>query len=437
MLATAVIAACVIAVTVSLDPGRGRRVGPLELAALVAAVAALAVLLSGAVDADELAAGGASPAVLLLLPGLVAFAAAVAAARLLPVVGRSAARRGRGSGTRLAGVSLARSPGAAGIAVAFLALAIALAGLAEAYRSTLATGERDQAAFAVPTDVVVREDLRSLVPCFEAAPLERYASLPGVEAVHPVTRLSASAGPAAVGLRGDRARRPTGRASLVAALAGRMGRDAATASRSSIATDGPTELRGARAARLGARARGRPGLLAYRAIVEQPDGRFRTLELGSADARQPRVLRGRLPQAARGGRLVALELVAPRLVDRGADAGIALRGTTTPPHPRVSLDGWIGEGGVDVSGATSDTGTIGIDYAVTAQRRARVRPRQPNDGNPPAAAVTPALGELAGGVGGIAAAADRRRDGRRPGRGRRRADPGHHRETRSSPTRAR
>ena len=399
-LATAVIAACVIAVTVSLEPGRGRRVGPLELAALVAAVAALAVLLSGAVDADELAAGGASPAVLLLLPGLVAFAAAVAASRLLPVVGRTAARRGRGSGARLAGVSLARSPGAAGIAVAFLALAIALAGLAEAYRSTLVTGERDQAAFAVPTDVVVREDLRSLVPVLRAAPLERYASLPGVEAVHPVTRLSASAGPTAsvsgvtvLGVPRDALR-------SLPLWRGEWGvtRDGLA---DAIAIDGPTELRGARLRGSELVLEVDRGLLAYRAILEQPDGRFRTLELGSADAQQPKVLRGRLPQAARGGRLVALELVAPRLVDRGADAGIALRGTTTLRIPGVSLDDWIGEGGVDVSGATSDAGAVGIEYAVTAQRHARVRPRQPSDGNPPAAAVTPALGELAGGVGGM------------------------------------
>ena len=196
-LATAVVAAAVIAVTVSLAPGRRGRLGTLDLAAVVALLAALAIVLSGAVDADDLASGGAAPATLLVLPGLVAFAVAVGASRLLPAVGRLAARRGRRGSARLAGVSLARSAGAAGIAAAFLALAVALAGLAETYRSTLQTGERDQAAFAVPTDVIVREDLRSLVPVLRAAPLERYAAIPGVEAVHPVTRLTASAGPAA------------------------------------------------------------------------------------------------------------------------------------------------------------------------------------------------------------------------------------------------
>jgi hypothetical protein len=395
---TAVLAACVIAVTVSLDPGRRRGVGPLEVAAVAAAVAALALLLSGAVDADELAAGGASAAVLLVLPGLVAFAAAVAASRLLPLAGRTASRRGGGSATRLAGVSLDRSPGAAGIAVGFLALAVALAGLAEAYRSTLATGERDQAAFAVPTDVVVREDLRSLVPVLRAAPLERYAALPGVEAVYPVTRLTASAGPAAavsgvtvLGVPPDALR------SLP------LWRDEWGATRGAfadaIAATGPTGLRGVplRGSELVLEVD--RGLLSFRGIVRQPDGRFRMLDLGSAEAGRASVLRGRLPEAARGGLLVAIELVAPRLVDRGADAGIALRGTTRLRIPGTSLAGWIGEGGVTVAGRSSSA-EVRVAYAVTGQRHARVRPRQPSDGNPPAVAVTTALGELAGGVGG-------------------------------------
>ncbi len=138
-LAVAVLAALVIAVTVSLEVRRRGRIGPLEIAAGAAVVAVLAVLASGSVDAGELASGGAAPAVLLLLPGLVAFAAAVVASRFLPGAGRLLARRGARD-VRLAGVSVARSPGAAGIAAAFLALAVGLAVLAVAYRSTLADG---------------------------------------------------------------------------------------------------------------------------------------------------------------------------------------------------------------------------------------------------------------------------------------------------------
>jgi hypothetical protein len=397
-LATAAAATLVIALTVSLEPGRRSRLRLLDLAAVAALVAALGILWSGSVDADDLAAGGAAAATLLLLPGLVAFAVAVGASRLLPAVGRLAARRGQGNSARLAGVSLARSAGAAGVAAAFVALAVALAGLAEAYRSTLEQGERDQAAFAVPTDVVVREDLRSLVPVLTAAPLERYAAIPGVGAVHPVSRLTASAGPAAsvsgVTVLGVSA----------AALRGEpLWRDDWGATRGAVADAverrGPTGLRGPTLTGGELVLEVAAGLLSYRAIVAEPDGRFRVLELGAADPRRASTLRAPLPRGAQGARLVALELVAPRLMDRGADAGIALRGVTTVRIPGVSLAGWIGEGGVTAS-SSLDSGARRIAYAITTQRRARFRPRQPTDEDPPAAVVTPAIGALAGGVGG-------------------------------------
>ncbi|HET9243966.1 MAG TPA: FtsX-like permease family protein [Gaiella sp.] len=398
-LGTAVVAAAVIAATVSVDPERSRRVGPLELAALAAALVAVGILWSGAVDADELGSGGAAAAVLLLLPGLVAFAVAVAAWRLLPFVGRTAARRGWGSASRLAGVSLARAPGAAGIAVAFLALAVALAALAEAYRSTLAAGEREQAAYAVPTDVVVREDLRALVPVLQAAPLRRYRSLEGVEAVHQVTRLTASAGPAAsvsgvtvLGLPAEAIR------SLP------LWRDEWGGTRDEVAQAieprTPVALRGPLL-------RGRdvvvevgPGLISLRALVLRADGSLAAVEVGEADPGRAKVLRASLPRGTEGGRLLGIELVAPRLVDRGADAGVPLRGTTTLRIRGVSLDGWIGEGGVTVSNVTFDSGAKGIEYAITSQRHARFRPPQVVDTAPPQALVTPALADLAGGSGG-------------------------------------
>ena len=301
-LATAVVTAAVIGVAVSLEPGRRGRLGTLDLAAVVALLVALGIVISGAVDPDELASGGAAAATLLVLPGLVAFAVAVGASRLLPAVGRLAARRGRKGSARLAGVSLARSAGAAGIAAAFLALAVALAGLAEAYRSTLRTGERDQAAFAVPTDIVVREDLRSLVTVLRAAPLSRYAAIPGVEAVHPVTRLTASAGPAAAvsgvtvlgvppaALRSE----PLWRDEWGASRA-----DAADA----IERDGRDGLRGPILRGSDLALEVGPGLLSFRALLEQRDGRFRALELGAADPDRPSTLRARLPRDAQGSRL--------------------------------------------------------------------------------------------------------------------------------------
>ncbi len=396
-LAVAVLAALVIAVTVSIDVRRRSRIGPLEVAAGAAVVAVLAVLASGSVSAGELAAGGAAPAVLLLLPGLVAFAAAVVASRFLPGAGRLLARRGARD-ARLAGVSVARSPGAAGVAAAFLALAVGLAVLAVAYRSTLQTGERDQAAYAVPADVVVREDLRALVPVTRAAPLPRFAAIPGVEASYPVLRSAASAGPAAsvsgvtvLGLPGGAIRSlPLWRGNWGTSKEGLA---------DAVAPDGPTALRGVRVNGATVRLAVGPGLVSYRATIEQPDGSFRLVELGRPDGDRSAVLSADLPAQARGGRLVSLTLVPPRIIERGSDEGVALRGTTTVRLLGASLAGWLGDGGVTVSGASGQPGSLRVAYALTPQRVGRVRARQPADDAPPDAAVTPALARLVGGVG--------------------------------------
>ena len=397
-LGVGVVAALVIAMTVSLDMRRRGRVGPLDLAAVAALVAVLAILASGSVDAGELAAGGVAPVVVLLLPGLLAFAAAVAASRLLPAVGRLLGRRGS-ENVRLAGVSVARAPGAAGIAAAFLALAVCLALLAEAYRSTLATGERDRAAYAVPADIVVREDLRTLVPVLRAAPLSRYASIPGVEAAYPVVRSAASAGPAAsisgvtvIGVPGEALRAmPLWRdewGMSQRGLAAAVEPHGSTRSQG-VALPGPT-----------LRLVVGPSALSYRATVEDRDGSFRVVELGAADTHRATVLRAPLPGAARGGRLVALGLVPPRIIERGSDAGVALQGTTTVRLLGASLAGWLGENGVTIH-RRSRRGALDFDYAVTPQRAARLRVRQPTDDAPPAVAVTPDLADLAGGVGGM------------------------------------
>ena len=394
-LGTAILAACVIGVAVSVDGG-GRRISAIDVAALAAAVAALAVLASGAVQPDDLAAGGTAAVVLLVLPALVAFAAAVAAARLLPALGRALARRGGARGARLAGVSLARSPGAAGTAAAFLALALALAFLAEAYRSTLSTGERDQAAFAVPADVVVRENLSALVPVLQAAPLARFEAIPGVETVRPVVRLTASAGPSAsvsgvtvLGVSPDAlAAMPVWRADWGVSKSALV---------RAIEPDGPTDLRGPVLGRDLVLTVG-PGLVSYSAVVEGRDGTFRRIDLGDSDAHRPVVLRTTVPEASRGGRLVEVVLVPPRIIERGSDEGTALRGATTIRLRGVSLDGWLGAGGVNATRGSD--GAIRATYAITPERQALVRPRQSTDDDPPPVAVTPALGALAGGLGG-------------------------------------
>ena len=91
-------------------------------------------------------------------------------------------------------MTLGRGPGAAAVTVAFLTLAFALALLAEGYRATLVQAESDQASFAVPLDIVVREDLKSLIPVLDAAPLARYAALAGGSDAVPVVRIRGSVG---------------------------------------------------------------------------------------------------------------------------------------------------------------------------------------------------------------------------------------------------
>ncbi len=304
-------------------------------------------------DADELASGGAAPAMLLVLPGLVAFAVAVGASRLLPAVGRLAARRGRGEApASQASRSLARPARPGSPRRSSRSRWRSQASRRRTGRRSQ-TGERDQAAFAVPTDVVVREDLRSLVPVLRAAPLERYAAIPASrQSIRwrgspraPGPRPRSPASPCSACLPRHSARSRSG---------GTTGAPRATPSPSAVERDGPTQLRGPILSRLRARSRGR----SRRCCRSARSSSSATAGSGhSTSARRtptgPRVLRARLPRDAQGARLVALELVAPRLVDRGADAGIALRGATALRVAGVSLDGWIGEGGVTPAGRST------------------------------------------------------------------------------------
>ena len=86
-------------------------------------------------------------------------------------------------------LSLARNPGYAVLTTAFLVVSFGLALFAESYRATLSQGERDQAAFAVPRDFLLREDLTRLIPVLDAASVERFRAVDGVE-VDPVLRLT-------------------------------------------------------------------------------------------------------------------------------------------------------------------------------------------------------------------------------------------------------
>jgi hypothetical protein len=374
-LGTAVVATVVLAAAVSARPRRRGPFGVLDVLALAAVAVVAVALAQGVTDRSRLEEGEGAAALLLLLPALLAFAAAVGAARLLDPALRLLERLGRGRlSLRLAAQSLSRGRGTATVAAAFLVVSFSLALLAESYRATLARGEREAAAFAVPLDFVVREDLRRLVPVQDAASLQRFRRLGADVGVVPVLRLTGGAG---------RVEGVTGVTVLglpPGALSGleKIRPSAATRIRGPIVRD---ELRVVAA--------GSPVRLDASLLTRSGDARVVTLGTTSRDGR---ILRARVPADARGGRLVGVDLEpATRLQERGADAGIA-----QPVEVRLRglpVAGWLGEGGATVR--VSKAGAT-VRAVLSPQRTARIRPRQPTDGRPPAVLTTPRLAAAAG-----------------------------------------
>ena len=329
----------------------------------------------------ELARGSGDGDLTLLLPALVTFAAAVIVARLLRPSLRGVERlaRRRSLGLRLASLSLARNPGYAVVATAFLVVSFGLALFAESYRATLVRGEHDQAAHRVPLDYLVREDLRRLIPVQDAASFQRFEELPGVE-VAPVLRLTGGIGR----LEGESGITLLG--ILPEALVQLNGwRDSdADASRTELARriDFPSTLAGVRLSEGLTVLRGRTlgGNVHVFAEIEGQGGRFFRVRLGDE-----------IPAAARGGRLAGIVLEpATRLQERGADAGQALKGSVWVQLPDVpdAFEGWIGVGGAKLEGET-------IRYTLTNAVTTRIRPRQLVDRKPLPVLVTPRLAAAA------------------------------------------
>ena len=394
--AVAVIASLVISVAVSIGTRADRRFGAIDAAAAAAVAIVLAALLGGAADESRLASGQGAGLLLLLLPGLISFAAAVAAARAFGPLVRLAGRRAHGRvGMRLAAVTLGRGPGAAAVTVAFLVLAFALALLAEGYRATLVRGEEDQAAFQVPLDVVVREDLSRLVPVLDAAPLARYGELGGGVDALPVLRIASSAGQAE-GITGVTVLGLP--PSWIPKLHGWRS-DYAGSSRSGLVSEvsprRTVEMHGVHLGTDITLSAGR-GLVSILATVAAPDGSFTPIKLGTLDGEHATTLHVRLPRRLQGGRLVLLELVPPRLQDRGADAGEALQGTLRLTG--LALGDWVGEGGIRPHRIENG---VELRYRITRESEARLRAAQPTDASPPVVLATPRVARLAGGVGGI------------------------------------
>jgi hypothetical protein len=377
LLAAGLAAASAVVVVASLQaelPAFGTRtLTTADVAALGAVGAVLLAVARG--EATAASVGGGAGAFLLLLPALVVFAASVVAARLLAPGFRALGRVRGPLPLRLAALSLARRGGTSVVASAFLVVSVGVALFAASYRATLERGQRDQAAFAVPADYVLSEDLERLVPV-QRVPRAAIARLgDSVEAV----RASGDLHGRGLTLLGLPAR----------SLAEVRGwRD----------PPGPGVLRGlgpgaslrgleprSRRLELPVRVQGDPVTLAL--DVQRPRGDFAVVPLGTASARTRR-LRATIPA---GGRVVALRLSLPPVAaflaghrESGTRLSVstASRGVLRLGAPFTR---WIGTGGVRVESG-------GIHYLVNRAAASLLRPREPTDGVPVPVLATPDLG---------------------------------------------
>ncbi len=398
-LTTAVVAAAAAALLLylavrapALQAGR-LTVTPLDVAAL-AAIGAVAIgYARGSIDVQSLSASKGPGVLVLLVPALVTFATAIGAVRLLVPTLRALGRVGRRGpiALRLAAVSLARNPGGAATVATFLVASLALALFATTYRSTLITGQRDEASYAAPAPYVVDENLTELVPVLHAwngapaTPVLRLSGNVPSSASFTFLGVPAAALPETGGWRHDFA------SATLASLAKRISPTASTAFQSTALPPGRTFS-------LPISTHGDD--ISVRAFFRSPLGDFDSVILGDTNGPKQVVLHGRIPFAH--GRLTSLELdplTNGRLVaNAGTGTQATARGVLRLGRPSVdgqrvanAFTDWRG-----ADGASVQAGTGAVSYAITAGETTIVRPTQPTDGHPLPVLATPAVAAAAG-----------------------------------------
>jgi hypothetical protein len=379
----------------------GFRVTVADAAALGALAAILLALARGKADASALEQSGGTGVLLLLLPGLVLFVLAVAAARLLSPAVRAlelGARHATPS-VRIALLSLARSPGDVLLTVVFFVLSVGIAVFAIAYRGTLVQGEREEARYAVPAPYVLQEDLQKLVTV-------QQVTVPRVGSVTPVLRGS---GYATAGGSRD--------FTLLALPAGAVGSIGGW--RSDFSARSPAELaallrpaatprlRGIRlphdAQTLTLPLRITGDRLGLTLIVENRRGDFTPLALGEL-GRGTHAPAVRVPPESRGGTLVALRLSFPVLAaflaghrESGTSLSVSDASTGTLELGRLRVGniqaprfaGWFGTNGIRVDGRR-------FHYLLNRAADSVIRPHEPLEGELVPVVVSPDLARAAG-----------------------------------------
>jgi hypothetical protein len=392
LLAVVTAAAMLAAIQVDAVTFGGLRITIADVAALGALAAILLALARGKADATALQSSGGTGVVLLLLPGLVLFVLAVAAARLLAPALRLlelGARRATPS-VRIALLSLARAPGEVALTVVFFVLSVGIAVFAIAYRGTLVQGEREQARYAVPAPFVLSEDLGKLVT-IQQAPLPRRFR---------ATQVLRDSG----FVNGNHGRDFTLLALPARSLASIDGWRSDFSSQSPAELGRllqPEQLPSLRGIRLPTHA---PTLtlpftttgdrVGLTAIVENLRGDFTPLGLGEHDAGKhaPTV---RVPPEARGGRIVALRLTFPviaaflaghREAETSLSVSDASTGTVRLGH---AFAGWLGTNGITADGRA-------FHFVVNNAADSILRPREPLEGELVPVVATPAIARAAG-----------------------------------------
>jgi MFS family permease len=403
-LVLAVAAAGVLAL--SFNPRRSRT-RPFALSALdVAALGALATiglaLSRGVADVDTLAEGRGTGWMLFALPLLVAFVAAVAAARAFYPLARALERSTRSLSVpvRLAALSLARHPAQSIAASTFLLASVGLAVFSLAYQSTLVQGQDDRARFANPTGVIVRSPQAHRVPLLGGLSPQADHLLSQRKAV-PLLRLDGLVGQPSrsievVGISASTLKHPPFWRDDFASRSPRALAAAIDPGRS-VSLNGVRLPAAARELVLPLETDGDPLriVLSFRGRGD----RFVDVDLRAVPSSNSG-LTIRIPRAVRGGLLLGMTF-APTEPDvhnsTPASGTLALgqfRVRTADGIHRLAmhLDQWIGIGGIRSHPSRNG---VRLRYFVTNDVVSRFRPKQPTDQSPVRVIATAPLAELA------------------------------------------
>jgi hypothetical protein len=362
----------------------------------------------GGVTAATLGSTRAPDPVLLILPGLVAFVAAVVAVRALPPVLRALERLARRASVavRLAALAAARDRGRTAATVSFLAISLATGVFALGYRASLVRGQRDQAAFSAVSDLRVTERATTLTGQPNTLPLERYAHLRGATATAVVRSDARMLGAAAgrdVALLGVPAARlpdlPGWRADFADAPIGTLAARLTPLGGYTFAGD-PVP-RGARRLSLPVTIHG--SSLSLTVIAQLTDGTFDFLSMGRNIGPGSLLLHADVPTTWGGARVVVVRLQTPT-----GEGAATLTGDTRLGQLTASVAGSTTHVVTDFSrgwepqqGAITGRGGAGATtllYSLRGSTRATgARRRQAGAGEPVPAIVSRDVAAQAGG----------------------------------------